>query len=557
MKTAVSQAREVRPVVFVGLVLTLLLGAIAVIAQQFAYAADAPPIVLVTLLFFIASLFSLVGVYAAIQVRSSMRTLTWIVLLFAVSLRLIQIFSPPILEIDLYRYMWDGTVTNHGLSPYRFSPSEALTTSQILDDPLHEKIVGIAHKSESIHTIASRVHFEEYTTIYPPVSQAVFAAAMWVVPDTASVQAHLFCMKAFLVGFDVATMLVILHLLVRLKIHSGWLVVYAWNPLVIKEVANSGHLDSIAVFFTTAAVSLVVHYWNGTKQQSSSSAKGALVLGSATLLALGIGAKLFPIILVPLLSWTLGRRSKSMCALFLLTFTLTSAAVMWPMLRENPSVQSLLSSDNEPLDRESKEGLTSFLAKWRMNDLAFSFVYENAKPNVADQPNPAWYVFTPNSWRHQWNQWLKERVDFNPAFFTARVITLFTFLVGLIWLFYRPRSETQSSELLNDAFLVIAIFFFLQPTQNPWYWLWAMPFACFARNRGWLLVSAFLFTYYLRFSFKRLEGETNIFGVSYSGAGLFDHFVVWFEYGFMLIALIGFAVRQRIIRKNDNESVAN
>ena len=58
---------------------------------------------------------------------------------------------------------------------------------------------------------------------------------------------------------------------------------------------------------------------------------------------------------------------------------------------------------------------------------------------------------------------------------------------------------------METLFLVLAVFFFLQPTENPWYWLWALPFVCFARNRAWLLVSCWLFVYYVRFWLKYSE----------------------------------------------------
>jgi hypothetical protein len=46
--------------------------------------------------------------------------------------------------------------------------------------------------------------------------------------------------------------------------HLGWSLAYAWCPLAVKEVANTGHLDSIPVFLTVLAVHFGVKPLIGT-----------------------------------------------------------------------------------------------------------------------------------------------------------------------------------------------------------------------------------------------------------------------------------------------------
>ena len=102
------------------------------------------------------------------------------------------------------------------------------------------------------------------------------------------------------------------------------------------------------------------------------------------------------------------------------------------------------------------------------------------------------------------------------------------------------RAEENKKAFLECLFLIIAAFFVLQPTQNPWYWTWAMPLIPFARNRGWLAVGSFLFLYYSRFWFKFAGIEYRFFGLDYSGAGTFDHCFVWVEHlGIWLAILVG------------------
>ena len=91
-------------------------------------------------------------------------------------------------------------------------------------------------------------------------------------------------------------------------------------------------------------------------------------------------------------------------------------------------------------------------------------------------------------------------------------------------------SKNPHRDVLETTFLLVATFFVLQPTQNPWYWVWALPFVCFAKNRGWMLVSVCLFAYYFRFSFKFSELEFQFAGNLYQKAGIFDHCVAWLEH---------------------------
>lgn len=55
--------------------------------------------------------------------------------------------------------------------------------------------------------------------------------------------------------FDLGVMYLLICLLKTTGHHPGWVIAYGWCPLVIKECANSGHLDSIAIFL--AVVSLL------------------------------------------------------------------------------------------------------------------------------------------------------------------------------------------------------------------------------------------------------------------------------------------------------------
>ncbi len=529
---------------FLGSLLCLNFAAISLVGREFRYENENElPIILVTTLYFVASALALAALVIGLRSKFTMRQLFICMFVFAASFRIIQVLSPPILEVDLYRYLWDGMVTNEGISPYRFAPQEALFTGVESGNPddaaALKKIQNLAIKNQTIHTIAQRVHFREYSTIYPPVSQFFFAVTTWCVPDDASVEAHVFAMKFMLVLFDLATIVLVWKTITTIRVHPAWIVAYAWNPLVIKEIANSGHLDSIAVFFLVLAVYGMVRLLAGAGDSRQMPTRW--IVTAAIAASLGAGAKIFPIVVAPLLLIALARFKFRSALLFAAVFVVATTVVMSPMLLQNKLTRNISNAESDQRSIEqTKEGLSSFLTQWRMNDLVFSCILENARPDDDRVINRPWYVVVPDSSRRQINQQLSEAgVSGNIPFHIARGVTLtmFGLVYGLLIVLWWRNPTTES--FLNVVFIVVATFFFLQPTQNPWYWLWAMPWVCFARNRGWLIVSLLLFSYYLRFWFENYDGTVRFAGIDYQAEGIFDYIGVFVEFGLVGLSLVG------------------
>jgi hypothetical protein len=65
--------------------------------------------------------------------------------------------------------------------------------------------------------------------------------------------------KGLMVFFDILTLLALTALLGAYGYEKVRLIVYAWNPLVIWEIAYSGHLEGITVFFMVTAFLLHAH----------------------------------------------------------------------------------------------------------------------------------------------------------------------------------------------------------------------------------------------------------------------------------------------------------
>ena len=89
------------------------------------------------------------------------------------------------------------------------------------------------------------------------------------------------------------------------------------------------------------------------------------------------------------------------------------------------------------------------------------------------------------------------------------------------------------------TFLTIAWFWLLCPTQNPWYWTWALPLLPMARSRVWLAMSGLVLLYYLRFWLSYHWPEQPVLGTPYAGIAFFDFVVTWIEYGpwFLCLAI--------------------
>ncbi len=572
-------------VVVAGCVSAAVYIAVAVLSRQFTYGSShlERPIPTVLGLLALAFVWYLVALWAAVRSPES-RRLLGVIVLGSVLFRLVLVFSWPIQEIDIYRYLWDGEVTAHGVSPFRYSPKQVLDADADAVPPAARdavppaardavppaardavppaardavppdelrRLVELRDSSPAVATILARVHYEDLPTIYPPVSQAVFACCSFVTPQCATVFQRLAIMKGCFVLFDLGTLAVVIGLLRLAGRHAGWSLAYGWCPLVVKEIANSGHMDAIAVFLTSAAVLIAA---SALFRKTSSRTAGAGLLAAAVL-GLAVGAKLYPVVLVPLFAatWT-GRFGWRQTVAPAVVFAAVVALVLWPMLpekdtKERESRAALAdTSDLPPLPADSSapdtspamdsqdpgRSLRAFLGRWEMNDFLFMLVLENVKPDGNRQPkDPAWFAVVPDAWRTKIVARPAEWFDVEPsaaAFLLTRIVTGSVFLVVVGVLAWHASGSRESVDWLRAGFLTVAWFWLLSPTQNPWYWTWAMPLAVFARGRAWLAVSGLALVYYLRFWLDYHWPDESVPGIGYSGKPAFDYVVTWLEF---------------------------
>jgi len=170
-------------------------------------------------------LFALYGA-AAWWVWRHKRASVPLVIAFAMLFRLLAVADPPSLSSDVHRYPWDGLVQRAGHSPYAHPPGDA-TLAPLRDAAIHPHI-----------------NRQWARTVYPPGAQALFLVLPYDIDGT----------RLVMIAFDLVTMLLLVVLLGRLGLDPARVILYAWAPLVVYEVANNGHLEAAVIPFMVGAM---------------------------------------------------------------------------------------------------------------------------------------------------------------------------------------------------------------------------------------------------------------------------------------------------------------
>ncbi|MBU1877356.1 MAG: hypothetical protein KJ734_00235 [Chloroflexi bacterium] len=194
----------------------------------------------------------------------------------AVVFRLTLLFTtPPTLSDDVYRYIWDGRLTNAGVNPYAYAVNSPLL------DPLDSPQRAL-------------VNNDWMASPYLPAAQVYFAVVYWLAPDSP------LAFQIAAVFLDLLTGLLVLDLLRRLGLPRIGALIYLWNPLVVVEFAHGAHVDALMITLMMAALWALV------------AVRGRLL--SAALLAAATLTKGLPALLLPLLVRRWGWRRTALYA---------------------------------------------------------------------------------------------------------------------------------------------------------------------------------------------------------------------------------------------------
>lgn len=347
------------------------------------------------------------------------------IILFGLAFRALFMFSVPVLENDFYRYFWDGGVVASGVNPYTHSPG------QVSAGAADERLVELKRGYEGHF---EKINHPEIKTIYPPVAEFFFAVSHKISPRS------LTAWRLVLLAFDAATLAVLLASLRALGMSPQNCIVYWWNPLVVKEIFNSAHMDVLAFPFVLGAILLFL--------------KNRKKLGAAAL-AVAAGVKLWPALIFGTFLRPLREKWTSVAQT--LVFVVLLGAIFLPMLLSQPDQSS---------------GIAAYGKSWQNNSPFFATVLRTG-------------------------EFFLELADIHPGH--AQKYSRMAILAALVlWKLYVAFGSGPLG-LHRKALLIVGAGFLLSPAQFPWYFTWLVPFLAVAPSRAFLSLTALLPLYYLQY----------------------------------------------------------
>lgn len=213
------------------------------------------------------------------------------ILFVALLLRVATIvMTPPQFSDDLFRYIHDGAMlADQGVSPYRDAPEEVV--------------------------VRQPINHPHLVTIYQPASQWLFATlaamsqSLHALTDTLAPSPipPTLTHRVFRFGFLVFDLLIMVLLILKLswdKRSVWWAVLWAWHPLVIIEVAGSGHQDVMGIAWLLITLMLIDP--RGAVRDDRWPKRRAFLAGVAFGLAFGVKPIVGPLAVV--MVWSLRRR---------------------------------------------------------------------------------------------------------------------------------------------------------------------------------------------------------------------------------------------------------
>ena len=320
-------------------------------------------------------------------------------ILWAVAFRVCGLLGGPFFEDDYFRYLWDGYLFAQQGTPYGAAPEAYFIDPNV---------------PAAFHRILDQLNYPEVPTIYGPVAQLSFLLGHWLQPGGIAV------LQGMYILVDLLTILLLLRLAPARAV-----LLYAWCPLVVKEIAFTAHSDILGVGLLAAAVLL---------------AQKERLKAAAVCLALSVGAKIFALLLVP---FVLVRGRLAHWAIFAAVLALLYAPFA---LQHNAACglgafvlgDCLLGLPVALLASTDLGAQMMFVQEWQFNAAAFGLLSSLLS-------------------------------NFNARLVVALLMVGF----GLCCYMLHRRDPTAvpRGDWLFGAML------FLAPVVNPWYLLWVLPFA--------------------------------------------------------------------------------
>ena len=353
------------------------------------------------------------------------KSLFFLMIVFGGVMRVVFFGTVPVQEDDFYRYLWDGALTANGINPWAHSPQA------ILDGTVTDPTVMMLKAQAG--PVLERINYGDIRSIYPALTQAAFATAYMIEPFS------LEAWRGVLLLLELVTLGLILRLLSSLNRPLIWATLYWWNPIVIKEVMNSGHMEPVVLVPLLAALVLCIRM----RPVAASAAA-----------AFAVAAKVWPVLVLPAIWRDLMRKPARLVIAMTIAGILT-AILYWPIIAAQ-------------LDQSS--GFVAFSTGWER--ISASFLIFSVAANIVPQD-------------------LLEPASLARMMATAAIAT--------IVLLSNRTPATGPLDLIHRFLIAAATVLLLSPVQLPWYFIWIAPFLCIFPYRGLLLITLTFPLYYAFF----------------------------------------------------------
>lgn len=349
------------------------------------------------------------------------------------ALRALMLWSVPALEDDFHRYLWDGAMVANGFNPFGIAPSAATTAAA------PERVRELA---EQAGYVFERINHADLRTVYPSVAQAFFALAYLAEPWS------LLAWRMIALTAEGISLCLLLAMLRDVGRSPVWVAIYWLNPLIIKELVNSAHMEAILVPLVLGAVLLAMR---------------RRLIAAAGVLALAVATKVWPLLFAPLILRPLLGEPRRLVLAFGL-FSVVAIVLAMPVVIAG-------------LDRSS--GFTAYSAGWQRNGALV--------PGLS-----AAIVFMTGL-----------AADTSGLFVRGLVVVA----AAVIAVTVAVRPTETAAELAGRVAVLSAAVLLLSPAQYPWYLAWVMPFMVLRPVKGLLAATALMPVYYASFHFRALGLE--------------------------------------------------
>lgn len=366
----------------------------------------------------------------------------WFLFGAAVIFRLALIAMTPNLSDDYARFLWDGHLVASGINPYEYLPSELVHTS-------------LGASAGLTDVLFQRLNSPDYYSVYPPVSQVMFGLAASLFPHDGL--GAIIVLRLFILAAELGSMWLLIRLLPRFRQNPNRALLYALNPLVILELTGNLHAEAIMICFVLLAL------WLFTQQRRA---------WAAGVMALGIGTKLLPLLLLPLLIRRLGWKRGMIHSALILGLT----AVLFAPFLSVALVQNVATS------------LSLYFQKFEFN----ASVY--------------YLIRTVGYWFTGYNIIGKFSL-------TLRLLII----LSVVYIALRAPSRQSISGIAGSVLLTLTVYWLLSTTVHPWYITSLLIPALFTRFRYPLVWSALIVVSYATYQTQPYQENLWLTALEYGG----------------------------------------